>query len=378
MAQIDLFRPPSDVSARALSVLDSRARGATFVAHQVKSAVNSPESTGMGFWSINPYVGCEFGCTYCYARYAHRYTVQRANDRGQISDDELARVRESAKWEDFERRIFVKQRDDLLAALDRDLGRIRHRQVGGRPQPLVLGTATDPYQPGERRFGITRAILERLTKESNLSVGIITKSPLVCRDVDVLSELRRNNRVSVYVSLISTDPDVIKRFEARSPMPHVRLRTLKRLIDDGVNAGLIVAPILPGITDTEEQIRALAEAVKDAGGRFAHPSPLRLYPALHDGFLPLIKEHYPKLYPKYRRAYRGTGSAPKHYTDLVVRRFKRIARELDVPVRDPVLEPRRSSSSSSSPGRKEWEVGSGTRSSPLEARSSNQIKLWHA
>jgi DNA repair photolyase len=173
--------------------------------------------------------------------------------------------------------------------------------------------------------------------------------------MDVLDKLQRRNRVSVYISLISTDPQIIRLFEARSPLPHVRLKALKRLIDAGLNAGLIVAPVLPGITDTVPQIRALAAALKEAGGRFANPSPLRLYAALHSNFLPIIEEHFPDLYPKYRRAYRGTGAAPRSYTDAIAKRFRQVALEFDISVKDPVLE---------------HETGRGS-------RDRRQLRLWN-
>lgn len=336
--QAELFR--REQRSRPLDVLETRRRGATFVEHRVRSILNSPDSTGMPFWSLNPYVGCEFGCTYCYARYAHRYVVERANDAGRISDEALGAYRQSSNWEVFERQIFVKRREAVLEALTRDLGRVHQWKRRGVVYPIVIGTATDPYQPAERRFEITRAVLERLLDERGLGIGIITKSPLVQRDIDLLVALQRRHRVSVYVSLISTDAEIIKLFEARSPMPHVRLRTLHRLVQAGLNAGLMVAPVLPGITDTGEQISALARAVRQTGGRFAHPSPLRLYPALHRGFLPVVERHFPHLADRYRRAYRGTGTAPKSYTDKLTRRFRRIAEAHGVPVKDPVLEDR--------------------------------------
>ena len=176
LEQTELFRRPAAVPpSRSIRVLDTRMRGTTFVEHRVKSIVNSPESIGMGFWSINPYVGCEYGCTYCYARYAHRYVVERAHDNGQLPDADFEQLHKSKKWEAFEQRIFVKQRDAVLAALKHDLSTIKRRQSVGRIHPIVIGTATDPYQPAERQFRITRAILKRLCRESNLSVGIITK-----------------------------------------------------------------------------------------------------------------------------------------------------------------------------------------------------------
>ena len=315
-------------------ILDRRLRGATFVEHEVKSIVNSPESTGMGFWSINPYVGCEFGCTYCYARYAHRYVV----DRTAAAGGHPVAPESDPGWEIFEQQIYVKRREAVLRALDRDLIQVFRRHRVDRMYPIVIGTATDPYQPVEKSYGITRAVLERFGRERGLRIGIITKSPSVTRDLDVLTTLHERHRLSVYISLITTDVKLIKLFEARSPMPHVRLKALGRLTAAGIHAGLIVAPILPGLTDTESQIRDLAAAVKDAGGKFAHPSPLRLYPALHHNFLPIIERHFPQLYPRYRRAYRGTGSAPRRYTDALIRRFRSIAVSHDLPVTDPVLE----------------------------------------
>ena len=338
-------RPQADFFVREhkrpeLQVLDKRLRGATFVEHRVKSLINSPESTGMGFWSINPYVGCEFGCTYCYARYAHQYVVRRAHDAGQIPQRDFSKYQASGTWDIFEQTIFIKQRETVLWALERDLQRMHQRNQRGQVCPLVIGTATDPYQPAEKTFHITKNVLQRLTRERGLSIGIISKSPLVCRDLDLLIELHKRHRLTVYVSLITVNPDLIKLFETRSPQPHVRLKTLKRLTDANINAGLIVAPVLPGITDDVDQINELIRSAKAHGGRFANPSPLRMYAALHRGFLPIIKEHFPDLYPKYRRAYRGAGAAPKHYTDAIVRRFRKIANECGMPVRDPVLEGR--------------------------------------
>src|SRR5688572_2585813 len=151
------------------SVLDSRLRGTKFVALQPRSVLNSPAQTGMGYWSLNPYVGCEFGCTYCYARYTHRYVVERAHDAGRITDAEFAEFRGTQGWEAFENRIFVKEQ--ILGALESDLRRYFKTQGPERPEleAIVIGTATDPYQPAERRFRLTRAVLERLAKCEGLS-----------------------------------------------------------------------------------------------------------------------------------------------------------------------------------------------------------------
>lgn len=325
-----------------LPVLDERRRGTVFVELSVRAIVNSPESTGMGFWSINPYVGCEFGCTYCYARFAHRYVVERAWADDRITAREFADLGSPAGLEPFEHRIFVKSRNMVLAALDRDLALVRRRTVRDGPQRLLIGTATDPYQPAERQYQLTRAILGRLCNERSLRVGVITKSPLVVRDIDLLCRLADRHLVSVYVSLISMDPAVIDRFEARSPRPHARLRALGRLTAAGLRAGLIVAPILPGVTDSNEQIRALMCAGKMAGTQFVLPSTLRLYPAIRPRFLPIVERHAPHLAQRYRAAYRHSSEVPAAYEVALQRRFDRIAAEYGIPRTDAAREqPRR-------------------------------------
>lgn len=311
-------------SPAALPVLDSRLRGTVYYEQSAKSILNPPESTGMGFWSLNPYIGCEFGCTYCYARYSHRYAVERAMDTGRLDRSALLPF-QGAEWRAFEQRIFVKRKDEVLAALDRDLATFRKRNAASGREIIAIGTSTDPYQPAERRFGITRAVLERLARERGFSIGIITKSPLVARDIPVLRELHDRHDLQFHVSLISTDVRLIKLFEARSPMPHARLRALQRLCAAGLNAGMIVAPVLPGITDTAPRLDALLAAAKRAGARFAHYSPLRLYTAVRPVFLPVVDRHFATLAPRYRAAYRGDGFVPDAYQKALSARFRRLA-----------------------------------------------------
>ena len=306
-----------------LPILDERLRGTRFVALANRTILNAPEQTGMDFWSLNPYVGCEFGCTYCYARYAHRYVVERAHAQGRLTDDELADFRGPHGWEAFEQRIFVKEQ--AVAALEHDLRRhARSTRPPVGPAPIVIGTATDPYQPAERRFRLTRATLERLARCEGLSVGLITKSPLVARDVDLLTRLQRHNAVEVYVSLISVNPALVRSVEARSPHPAARLRALARLAAAGVNAGLIVAPVLPGLTDDLPGLRALFDAARQAGARFLCAGPLRLYPAVRDRFLPVLGERFPALVERYRAAYARAASAPPAYARALQRRIRRL------------------------------------------------------
>jgi DNA repair photolyase len=315
----------------ALPILDERLRGTKFVTLEPRSVLNSPAQTGMDYWSINPYVGCEFGCTYCYARYAHRYVVERAHDAGKLTDPEFAEFRGTEGWEAFENRIFVKR--GLEAALERDLRR-HHRTA----EPIVIGTATDPYQPAERSFRLTRAILERLARCEGLSVGLITKSPLVARDVDVLLRLQQRNDLEVYVSLIAVDAALLRKVEARSPVPAARLRALQKLTDAGVNAGLIVAPVLPGITDDLSHLEALFQAARVAGARFIHGGPLRLYPAVRDRFLPVLERHFPQLTRRYRRAYAQHGAAPVAYARALNRRMRRLQTRFGFPVNNGMVD----------------------------------------
>jgi DNA repair photolyase len=321
--------PP--VRPSALAVLDERLRGTRFVSLAARSVLNSPQQTGVDFWSLNPYVGCEFGCSYCYARYAHRYVVERAHDAGRLSGAEFRDFRGPHGWEAFERRIFVKE--GLLEVLERDLQRYV-RSAGpseGRTAPIVIGTATDPYQPGERRFRVTRQVLDRLARCEGLNVGIITKSPLIARDIDVLQRIAERSDLQVHVSLTTVDAGIIKRLEARSPIPAARLRALRRLTAAGLDAGLIVAPVLPGITDDVPHLEALFQAAREAGARFVHAGPLRLYAAVRDRFLPVLDADFPDLSERYRRAYARGSGVPRSYATALGRRIRRLQRRFGFP-----------------------------------------------
>ena len=324
--QLDLLpgRPPA-----SLPVLEQRARGTSFIKLSVRSVLNTPASTHMGFWSINPYVGCEFGCTYCYARDTHRWVVERAVGKGgtavrrygakteeQTGATHLPPYRPSAlpPEEAFEKEILVKS--DVAEVLGRTLNPAR---LAGNP--LVIGTATDPYQPAERRFRLTRSILDVLCSYQGLSVEIITKSPLVTRDVDLLQALSRHNEVNVNISLATADPRLARRLELRSPVPAARLRALQRLTAGGVHAGLIVAPIIPGITDDWAGLARLMEAAKEAGARYVIGSALRLGPAARHRFLPVLEREFPELYERYRRHYATSDMTSRSYQDALTRRL---------------------------------------------------------
>lgn len=258
----------------------------------MRSVLNSPATTGMDFWSLNPYVGCEFGCSYCYARFAHQYVVERGN--------------QFWKPEDFERRIFVKS-----GAADALGLAVRPSRLNGAV--ILIGTATDPYQPAERVYRITRGILERLAQCHGLSVGIITKSALIARDLDVLLRVAARSRLTVCISMIGVNPALVRRLEPRTPLPAVRLRALSKLTAAGLNAGVLLAPVLPGITDGIAQLDALMRAARHAGARFVRADPLRLYPALRRRFLNLVASEFPSLLERYENAFDSRGLIRREY-----------------------------------------------------------------
>ncbi len=305
-------RPP--VPKADWEVLDTRQRGATFLALPVKSVLNTPASTGMGFWSINPYVGCEFGCTYCYARDTHRWVEERAVGRkggravGSLPPDEA-----------FEKRILVKT--GVAEALARTLDPSR---LAG--STLVIGTATDPYQPAERRFRLTRQVLEVLRRHRGLSIGLITKSPLVTRDLDLLQALSSRHDVTVNISLATVDPALARRLELRSPIPAARLRALRRLTAAGIHAGLLVAPIVPGVTDDRDGLSRLMAAGKEAGARYVVGSALRLGPAARHRFLPFLIQQFPDLALRYQRHYAHRESVSPAYQRALSHRLRELQR----------------------------------------------------
>ena len=311
---------------RRLRILDQRARGTRFLERDVTTILNPPAATGMGWWSLNPYIGCEFGCSYCYARFAHRYASERAREAG---DGGLLET-DASPVQAFETRIFVKRRDSVLAALDRGLPRLRTACTrGGRT--IVIGTSTDPYQPAERNFRVTHAVLERLGAERGLHVEIITKSPLVTRDAPLLGELSKRHDVSVNISIISADADIVRAFEPKSPMPHARLRALRRLADHGVRAGILVAPILPGVTDSRAHLAQLLTAARAAGAAYAHYAPFRFYPGLRGLLYPALQAVNPALPPRYDLRFPNPGHAPANYRAALSLRFRALAADAGFP-----------------------------------------------
>jgi DNA repair photolyase len=316
--------PDSQTKLPALPTLDVQT-DIKYYGTRARSVLNRPEATGMDFWSINPYIGCALGCTYCYARYAHGYALERAAaanpDHRDLADD---MVRFPA-WLAFERRILVKE--NAPAILQKTLRTGSDRHVGLiNGETITIGTATDPYQPAERRFRVTRRILEVLAEHPGLSIRIITKSPLVTRDIDVLKRINRNSHIHIHVSLISVDTDLARRIEPRAPTPEARLRAIKRLADAGIDVGVNVMPILPGITDGPAQLDALVRRIAATGASHLGACALRLRHSARKRYLPFIAEEFPHLAAKYASTYANSFQAGDSYREGLSQVMERLCK----------------------------------------------------
>jgi len=271
----------------------------------VKSILNRCDSVRVPFeWTINPYRGCEFGCKYCYARYTHEYM--------EIDGGE------------FERKIFVKQ--DAGVVLARDISRkySYESKASGYTQSehIAIGTATDPYQPAEKEYGVTRACLEELAKREGLSVSIITKSNQVVRDLDVLKQIAAKSALSVNITVTTLRPRLARLLEPRAPRPDLRLAAVKELREAGLCVGVSASPLLPAITDGE--LEAVAAAAKEAGAQWFFSGVLFLMPASARQFLPFIRKKFPRLAEQYEKWYANNGYAPEEYRKKVSERVRAI------------------------------------------------------
>ena len=230
-----------------------------------RSIITRNESPDISFdQSINPYRGCEHGCFYCYARPTHAYQGLSAGL-------------------DFESRLFVK--DGAAALLERELANPKYR-----PKVIALGANTDAYQPIERQYRVTRAVLEVLAKARH-PVGIVTKSNLVLRDLDLLAPMAADGLVKVFVSVTTVDRALARRMEPRAPTPERRLETIERLADAGVPVGVMAAPIIPAVNDGE--IETILTRAYSAGAREAGYVALRLPLELRESFREWLAVNFP-------------------------------------------------------------------------------------
>jgi DNA repair photolyase len=314
---------PIDLGDRALRVLPTigEQKDIRYHAARARGLLNGPESTGMSYWSINPYVGCAFGCTYCYARYAHRYALDRALSASGREDPLREEIESIPPWLAFERHVLVKENAATMLADELRPGGPRLAALHGG-EVVVIGTATDPYQPAERRFRVTRRVLETLAAHEGLSIVIITKSPLVTRDIDVLRRITERSALTIHLSLITMRRELARLIEPRAPTPDARIRALGRLRAAGIDVGINVMPVLPGITDNPSDLVDLVREVATAGATHVNACSLRLRATARARYLPFIAENFPHLADRYARSYASSHHLGQQYRDGLRRFFE--------------------------------------------------------
>lgn len=264
---------------------------------QCKSIINKTNTPGFGFnWSLNPYRGCQHACVYCFARGTHEYL---GYDSGR----------------DFESRIVVKI--NAAAVLASQL-----RRPGWRREVIALGTACDPYQQAELKYGITRSILKVMLQYGQ-PVHMLTKSPSVTRDIELWSRLAKVTEAQVAFSIPTLDEAIQKKLEPGTAKPLKRLAAMRQLVDAGVLCGVMMAPIIPGLTDDDIHLEEVIAAAKAHGASFIAPNVLHLKPGTKEWFMPALRDAYPHLTARYEKYYRGP-YAPREYTQHVIERVSEL------------------------------------------------------
>jgi DNA repair photolyase len=256
---------------------------------------------GMPFaWSLNPYMGCAHRCTFCYVRAFELRADRPSGDRYGRSI-----------------RVKINVAHVLRAELAR---RSRERET------VSIGAATDPYQPAEGRYRLTRACVEVLRDARN-PFHVITRSPMIVRDIDVLAEAAVRAKVSVSFSIPTLDEEVWRKSEPGTPPPRQRFRALRTLVDAGIDAGVAVAPVLPGISDHPEQLRAVVEAAREAGARHLWAGVLHLRPGTREHFLAELARDWPEHLDDYERLYGRRAYLPASETTPVQALVSRLRAE---------------------------------------------------
>ena len=229
-------------------------------------------------WSLNPYMGCAHRCTFCYVRAFERRADRPSDERYGSS---------------------IRVKTNVAEVLRRELSRPSWRRDG-----IAVGAATDPYQPAEGRYRLTRACLEVLAETAN-PFGLITRGPMIVRDVDVLVEAAKRADVHVTFSIPTLDTDIWRKTEPGTAPPHQRLRALTQLVDAGVKVGVGMAPILPGLSDSPELLADVVRAARAAGATGVWANVLYLKPGTKEHFLAALERDWPELLPEYEKLYGG-------------------------------------------------------------------------
>ena len=291
----------------ASSPLNDAKRGTEYFVLPVRSILNRCNSPRVPFgWTINPYRGCEFGCKYCYARYTHEYMELDGGN--------------------FERKIYVK--GNAGALIERDL---RDKKIWG--EHIAIGTATDPYQPAEQEYRVTRSILKQMAAREGLSVSITTKSNRVVGDIELLKQISERSSLSINLSVTTVNARLARLLEPRAPRPDLRLDAVRRLRDAGIDAGVLAMPVVPGITDGEEALDSLARSARDAGALWFAGRVLFLMPSALQQFIPFVQAKFPRLARRYRDWYVRHGNAPEAYRCEITERLDGLRKKYGFDVR---------------------------------------------
>ncbi|WP_010272830.1 SPL family radical SAM protein [Paenibacillus senegalensis] len=267
-----------------------------------KQILNPVSAASMPFsWSINPYRGCQHGCSFCYARSTHSFLGVQADDS-------------------FQNHIFVKE--NAAEVLEKQLAAHARSRKGLKGLgSIAIGTATDPYQPVEAKAKLTRQMLELLA-QYRVSASITTRSPLILRDLDIL---RRIPGLTVNISINTLNTKVWKQTEPATPFPIKRLETVRELVGNGIDAGIFAAPLLPYLTDSEEELERLLSTAARYRPQFVVPSFLRLSTSeVKSWFFLMLEEHFPELLQRYAKLYARSGTAEHSYRDQAMRRVQRL------------------------------------------------------
>jgi DNA repair photolyase len=265
---------------------------------QCKSALNPVRNMGFA-WSLNPYTGCEHRCAFCYVR-----AFERRADRP--SDDRYGRT--------------IRVKVNVASVLRAELSRRSWRR-----ETIVVGAATDPYQPAEGRFRLTRQCLQVLRDFSN-PAAMITRGPMIVRDIDVLSELARRADLHVTFSIPTVDDEVWRKTEPGTAHPRQRLRAIERLVAAGIDVGVGMAPILPGLSDRPDRLEAVVKAARAAGATGLWASMLHLKDGTREHFMGVLSKHWPELVPRYERAYWSRAYLPQTFGEATLKEVSRLRR----------------------------------------------------
>jgi DNA repair photolyase len=254
-------------------------------------------------WSLNPYMGCAHRCTFCYVR-----GFERRADR--------------PSGEAYGRSVRVKI--NVAEVLRRELARKSWKR-----EVVAIGAATDPYQPAEGRYRLTRGCIEAFAEVSN-PFGLITRGPMIVRDLDVLSDAARRAKVSITFSIPTLDEEVWRKTEPSTAHPRQRLRAVKELVDAGIKVGVGMAPILPGISDGPDQLREVVKAAREAGATGVWTNLLFLRPGTREHFLEHLAEDWPEQLEQYEQLYTGGAYLPSAVAKPVRQHVAALAREYGV------------------------------------------------